>query len=206
VDAIVAEVQATGIKRDSRGRALNPFPQIPDLDSDATTFLIHAKRAIYDVCRLPPMFLPVPAKDNNFDDLAKTLDRAVGADAHITGFVRANAPTARYLIELRNCQEHPGAKRTVVDNFSLMPNGTISLPMWYLAGETPRPVAAEMREAAAFLVEMAEAVLILLVMHTIDKRFPFVIQAYEDTEVNPKMPIKYRLGADLSRLKTGGGP
>jgi hypothetical protein len=63
-----------------------------------------------------------------------------------------------------------------------------------------------MRAAAAFLVEMAEAILMLLVMHTIDKRFPFIIQAYEEAEINPKMPIKYRLGADLSKLKTGGGP
>ena len=42
---------------------------------------------------------------------------------------------------------------------------------------------------------MAEAVLIFLLMHTIDKRFPFVIQALEATEINPKIPIKYRLGA-----------
>lgn len=80
------------------------------------------------------MFLPVPAKDNNFDSLAKTLKEAVGAAAPVAGFVRANAPVARCLIEMRNYQEHPDAKRTVVDNFALLPNGTISLPMWHLAG------------------------------------------------------------------------
>ena len=58
-----------------------------------------------------------------------------------------------------------------------------------------------MREATAFLVEMAEAILILLVMHTVDKRFPFIIQEYEAAEINPKIPIKYRLSADLSKLK-----
>lgn len=201
VDAIVAEVQASGVKRDSRGRALNPFPQVPALDSDATAFLIHAKRAIHDICRLPSIFLPMPPKDNNFDSLAKTLEQAVGVTTPVTGFVQANAPVARYLIELRNHQEHPGAKRTIVDNFALMPDDTISLPMWYVSGETPRPVAAEMREATAFLVEMAEAILILLVMHTVDKRFPFIIQEYEAAEINPKIPIKYRLSADLSKLK-----
>jgi hypothetical protein len=60
------------------------------------------------------------------DSLAKTLELAVGAGAPITRFVQANAPVSRYLIELRNWQEHPGAKRTVVDNFALMPNDTIS--------------------------------------------------------------------------------
>ena len=201
VDAIVTEVQASGVKRDSHGRALNPVPQVLDLDSDATAFLIHTKRAIHDICRLPSMFLPILPKDSNFDHLAKTLEQAVGAAAPVTGFVQANAPVARYLIELRNHQEHPGVKRTIVDNFALMPNDTISLPMWYVSGETPRPVAAEMRETTAFLVEMAEAILILLVMHTVDKRFPYVIQEYEAAKINPKMPIKYRLSADLSKLK-----
>jgi len=41
VDAIVAEVEAAGgLKREKRGRALHPFPQVADLDSDATSFLI----------------------------------------------------------------------------------------------------------------------------------------------------------------------
>ena len=206
VDAIVAEIQATGVKRDSRGRALNPLPQVPDLDADVTLFLIHAKRAIYFICQLPSMFLPVPPKDNNFDDLGKTLERSVGTDAHVTGFVLANAPGVRYLIELRNYQEHPGGKRTIVDNFAVLPAGTIALPMWYLSGETPRPIGEEMRAAMQFLVEMAEAMLIHLVMHAVDKRFPFIIQEYDASQIDAKKPIKYRLSIDMSKLRTGAGP
>lgn len=206
VDAIVGEIQASGVKRDSRGRALNPFPQVPDLDSDVSTFLIHAKRAIYDICRLPSMFLPVPAKDNNFDDLGKTLERAIGAGAPITGFVQRSASVVRYLIELRNWQEHPGAKRTVVENFAVTPDDKISPPTWYVSGETPSPVGTDMRAATQFLVEIAEGILIHLVMHTIDKRFPFIIEEDEPARVDPKKPIKYRLSVDVSKLKTGAGP
>jgi hypothetical protein len=68
---IVEEIRTSGIKRDSRGAALNPFPQVPELELDATAFLIHAKRAIHSICRLPPLFLPVPDKDSNFDALGK---------------------------------------------------------------------------------------------------------------------------------------
>ena len=202
VDKIIAEIQASGVKRDSRGRALNPFPQVPDLESDATAFLIHAKRAIQAICRLPSMFLPVPAKDNNFDALGKTLAAAIGTQAPVTGFVQANAPGVRYLIELRNYQEHPDAKRTVIDNFDVMPNDSISVPMWYVSGDTPRPIRDEMLTAAEFLVQMAEAMLIHLVMHAVEKRIPFVIEEIDAAQLNPKMPIKYRLSVDVSKLKT----
>lgn len=202
VDTIIEDIKASGVKRDSRGRALNPFPQVSDLESEATAFLIHTKRSIQAICRLPSMFLHVPQKDNNFDTLGKTLAAAIGADARVTGFVLAYAPGVRYLIELRNYQEHPDAKRTVVDNFAVMPDGTISVPMWYVSGETPRPIRDEMPAAAEFLVQMAEAMLIHLVMHTVDGRFPFIIQEFDAAQVNPKMPIKYRLSIDLSKLKT----
>lgn len=202
VDTIVGDIQASGVKRGSRGRALNPFPQVSDLESDATAFLIHTKRSIQAICRLPSMFLQVPPKDNNFDALAKTLAATIGAQARITRFVLANASGVRYLIDLRNYQEHPDAKRTVIDNFAVMPDGTISVPMWYVSGETPRPIREEMPVAAEFLVQMAEAMLIHLVMHTVDRRFPFIIQKLDAAQVNPKLPINYRLSIDLSNLKT----
>lgn len=202
IDRIVEQIQTSGVTRDSRGRALNPFPQVLELESDATAFLIHAKRAIQTICRLPSMFLQVPARDNNFDALSKTLATAVGTQAPVTGFVQANAGGVRYLIELRNYQEHPDAKRTVIDNFAVMPDGSISVPMWYISGETPRPIRDEMLAAAEFLVQMAEVMLIHLVMHRVDKRIPFVIEEIEPTQLNPKMPIKYRLSVDVSKLKT----
>jgi hypothetical protein len=201
VDTIIGEIKLKGLKRDSRGRALNPFPQVSELETDATAFLIHAKRSIQTMCRLPSMFLSVQAKDNNFDALGKTLAAAIGAQAPLTEFVKANATGVRHLIELRNYQEHPGAKRTVIENFVVMPNGTISVPMWYVSGETPRPIGEEMPAAVAFLVQMAEAMLIHLVMHSVDKRFPFIIQELDADHINPKMPIKYRLSIDVSKLR-----
>ena len=86
-------------------------------------------------------------------------------------------------------------------NFGVLPDDTISLPMWYLSGKTPRPIGTEMRAGVQFLVQMAEAMLIHLVMHTVDKRFPFIIQEYEASDIDPKKPIKYRLSVDLSRLR-----
>lgn len=80
-------------------------------------------------------------------------------------FVKDNAPGIRYLSELRNCQEHPKkGRRTVIDNFKVLPKGSVAVAMWYVSGDTPRPVAVEMRGAIEFLTMMAEAMLIHLVM------------------------------------------
>jgi hypothetical protein len=202
VDKIIEQIQTSGVERDSRSRALNPFPQVLELDSDATAFLINAKRAIQAICRLPSMFLPVPARDNNFDALSKTLATTVGTQAPVAEFVQANAGGVRYIIELRNYQEHPHEKRTIIDNFAVMPDGSILEPKWYISGDPPGPIRDEMAAAAEFLVQMAESMLIHLVMHTVDKRIPFVIEEVDATQLNPKMPIKYRLSVDVSKLKT----
>jgi hypothetical protein len=201
VDTIVGNIQTSGIKHEKLGRAINPLPQVSDLESDATAFLIHVKRSIQAICRLPSMFLLVPPKDNNFYDLGKRLTAAIGDQAPVTRFVLDNASGVRYLIDLRNYQEHPDAKHTVIDNFAVMPDGTISVPMWYVSGETPRPIREEMPAATEFLVQMAEAMLIHLVMHSVDRRFSFIIQEIDSAQINPKMPIKYRLSIDLSKLR-----
>jgi hypothetical protein len=151
---------------------------------------------------LPSLFLQIPPKDSNFDALAKRLTKWIGADTPLTKFVVAKASSGRHLIDLRNHQEHPGAKRTVIRNFSVLPDGAISVPTWNVSGETPQPVREEMQAAAEFLVQMAETLLIYLVMHTVDRRVPFVIQKLDAAQVNPKMPIKYRLSIDISRLNS----
>ena len=207
VEQIMKDIRGGTIKPDKRSRALSALPQVPNLDADAASFLIHAKRAVGIICRFPSAFLDVPAKDNNFDDLAKTLEKTVSPTAPVTALVRDNAAVVRHLITLRNCQEHPGQKRTIVANFALLPDDSIAPPAWHVSGETqPSPVDQDMRAAVQFLVEIAEAMLICLVMHTIDKRFPFLIQEYDPGQVNPKKPIRYRLSVDLSKLITKPEP
>jgi hypothetical protein len=206
VDRIIEEIKTSGVKRDSGGRALNPFPQVLDLDSDSTAFLINAKRAIQVICRLPSIILSLPNRDNNFDHLVKTLATAVGPEAQITQFVQDNAESVRYLIELRNWQEHPKEKRTVVNNFTVVPDDSISVPMWHVSGNAPRPIREDMLAATEFLVRIAEAMLIHLVMNAVDKRFPFIIVEIDPAQSNPALPMKYRLSIDVSKLEAPTKP
>lgn len=201
VDRIIEDIRSHGVARDSRGRALNPFPQVPDLETEATTFLIHAKRAVQTICRLPSLFLRVEPKDTNFDALLKSLSEVGDVPAPVTDFIRDKADGVRYLIELRNFQEHPDAKRTIVDNFKVMPDGSISVPMWHVSTDTPQPIRDDMSAALEFLIQVSEAMLIHLVMGAITKSFPFIIEQIEDAQVDPKIPIKYRLSVDISRMR-----
>ena len=196
VDKIIDDVETNGIKRDSGGRALNPFPQVLDLDDNATAFLVNAKRAIRAICRLPSIVLSVPDKDNNFDALANTLAEAVGPEAPVTRFVRDNAERVRHFIELRNWQEHPGKKRTIIENFGVAPNGSIKVPMWHVSGESRQRIREDMLASQDFLVQVGEAMLIHLVLHAADKRIPFTI--VEVKSPSPALPIRYRLSVDVT--------
>jgi hypothetical protein len=202
VARVVDDGEKNGLPGDERG-SLNPFPQVPDLDVDATTFLIQAKRAIRRISQLPSIFFPIPG-DSDFDHLLKRLTK-VAAARSMMKFVKDNAPGIRYLSELRNCQEHPKkGRRTVIDNFKVLPKGSVAVPMWYVSGDTPRPVAVEMRGAIEFLTMMAEAMLIHLVMACVVKTFPFIVQPIEP--VDPTNPMKYRISVDMRRLKVDSPP
>jgi len=80
IDAIVAQITEHGIDRDNRGRGMNPFPQVLDLDLDCGAFLIQLNRSIKLICELPMVFLAFERTDSNFDYLAKRLSELLGPD------------------------------------------------------------------------------------------------------------------------------
>lgn len=204
IDRIIADIAKLGISRDNHGRALNPFPQVPHLDTDCGTFLVQANRAIKLICELPQFFIELERTDSNFDHLAKRIASAVGDDGPLAQFVSANAPVVRYLIDLRNFHEHPKDVRTIIENFHVAPSGQIEIPTWRLSNsDTPeaRPIKEEMHAAIAFLVQVAEAMLIHLVMHKVSRQFPFLVEEILDEDVDVKVPIKYRLSIDVTKLR-----
>jgi hypothetical protein len=198
---VIKKVSTDGISTDNNGRSLNPFPHVPELETECATYLVHANRAIKSICELPGLFLDLDKVDSNFDSLAMRLRRVLGEDAHLSKFVRDNAGGVRYLIDLRNFHEHPKEQRTIIENFRLMPDMKIQMPMWYVTGNDPRPISVEMEAAINFLVELAEAMLIHLVLTSVVKTFPFIIERVEESKIDPKNPIIYRLSIDITKMK-----
>lgn len=201
IERIGAEINSKGVSMDKAGRMLNPFPQVPNLEAECATFLVQANRTIKLICELPSLFLSLERVDSNFDHLGKRVENLIGSNAPLTEFITSNAAGLRYLINLRNFHEHPKELRTVIENFTLMSDARIQVPMWHVSNEPPRPIREEMLSSTTFLMQLAEVMLIHLVMHRVSKQFPYIVVEVPDEEVDPKIPIKYRLSIDPTKLK-----
>jgi hypothetical protein len=207
IDQITTQIAEHGVARDGRGRGLNPFPQVPDLEADCGTFLIQANRAIKQICELPHFFITLDRIDSNFDHLHKRLAAVIGEDAPPTILVRDNADTVRHLIDLRNFHEHPRQIRTIIENFRVCADGSINPPTWHLtSSDAPSrsPIKEELADITVYLRALAEAMTIHLVMQTVSSKFPYVIEETPDEKVDPALPIKYRLSLDITKLRVNG--
>ena len=204
IDQIIQRITETGITLDNSNRGLNPFPQVQDLDTDCGSFLVHANRAIKMICELPQAFFSFDRADSNFDHLSKRFAATFGEKSALTKFVQDNTEGVRYLIDLRNFHEHPKQIRTIIENFRVLPDGRIQVPMWHIDGHMPaipRPIKEEMYAGITFLRDMAEAMLIHLVMQQASTKFPYYIEEIPEKDINPLIPIKYILSIDFNRLK-----
>jgi hypothetical protein len=201
VDQIVAQIQSAGLSRDHSGRGLNPFPQVERLDDHCDTYLTHANKAIRTICELPSMFIRLDRTDSNFEHLAKRLAAIPNTDSKFVQFLEGNADRVRYVIDLRNFREHPKDRKTVIRNFGIAPDGRIELPFWRVDNQEPADIKEDMRTICAMLTDLAESMLLFLVMHSVTRVFPFVITETPDAQLDPALPIKYRLGVDMSKLR-----
>jgi hypothetical protein len=204
IDAIVAQITEHGIACDNRGRGMNPFPQVSDLDFNCGAFMVQANRSIKLICELPTMFLELGRTDSNFDHLSKRLSELLGETSPIATFVRENADAVRYLIDLRNFHEHPKRVRTVIENFRVMPDGQIRAPVWYLEPSPqvdPHPIREEASAAVDFLRDLAEILFIHLLMHRVSKKFPFFIEQVPEDKISEEVPVRYNLTIDPTRFR-----
>jgi len=199
IDNIIDKVGKEGISTDNNGRGLNPFPHISNLDIRCGSFLVFANRAIKSICGLPGFFIDVERPDSNFDHLAKRLSKTLGEESNLVMFIRDNADRVRYLAELRNFHEHPKEKRTIIENFKLLPDMNIQVPMWGLDANELSPIKEEMLATINFLTEMAEEMIIHLVMSS-PSDYPLALESIEESKIDPSNPIRYRLTVDISKM------
>jgi hypothetical protein len=193
---IIEDIKTRGITKDNHGRALNPFPHIPNLDIDAENFLIQANKIVRMLCLLPKSLIELKKTDTNFDHLAKTLQNALPIDSNVTAYVIANADGIRRVVHLRNYSEHPGEIATAIKNFEVMPNGSIRVPAWGFATEELRSISNDMAAIVEFLLRITEGMFLHLVRENLKPDFnPIFIK---EESINPDCPILYTLTFDLN--------
>ena len=206
VGGIVEIIQSAGLSIDSSGHGLNPFPQVDDLDIDCVAFLVQANRAVKLISQIPSFFLALSKLHSNFDHLGKALRAEIG-ESPVCFFVEQQSEFMARIAALRNFQEHPAAaKKTVVRNFRLVPDGSVSVPTWLIVGIDDEPGGAihlDMEVISRSLVEIAEILVVHLVMQTLTSSFPYVLEQIPDDQANADLPIRFRLGLNLAKIKSG---
>jgi hypothetical protein len=203
IKAITEKVTLTGVPFE-RGRVLKPFPHVENLEADCSTFLVEVNRAIKAISGLPSLFIPLERADNNFDHLGERLTKKIGEDEAVTKFVKSCAVGISRLVDMRNYLEHPSEKRTVINNFRLLPDGKLSPPAWHLSGEAPVQITDDMPSIIDFLIRVSEELLVHLIMYRGRERLTFAVQEIPDDQMDRDFPVKYKLLAYLRHFQNPG--
>lgn len=202
-ESIVSDLSQNGVNLE-RGRHVKDLPQVPNLEDDASSFLINIKRAVVSNCYLAGYVLSLPKKDSNLEYLKKSVNK-LGEEryTHLIEAMDAFIPGTKHLIELRNFQEHPGDKVTYIENFTVTPENEIGYPVWYVEGNEPESIIASMKSAIEFVVKFSETMLVHFLLAATKSKVPYYVEEIPDKDIDPKKPIKYRLSIDISEISFG---
>lgn len=199
---VISEIEVTGIPSE-RGRVLNPFPHIDGLNEKVASFLVHAKRALTGIGRLPSYYFNIKSRGANFQKLGQQLAQECGEDSELRKFVKNVEEPVKRIVDLRNYQEHPGGGETTeINNFKLTPNNEIQAPSWGLTGEDPQLICEEMEAITYFVMEVAETMHILLLVQNLSNSFPYTLERIAEEDIDPDKPVQIRLSIDPTKLRS----
>ncbi len=192
VDRILQMFQKGQIKKE--GNHFTNFPQVDHLEEYCGIFLNNAKLSIQTLAELINAFYKTNFDGPKFDKVFKWSRTALKHNNDFVQFLKDIQPGLKYIVDLRNAQEHPKKDRKlVIENFTLKPGNEISLPLWYLTGEKPLAVHSDVTEIVDFLVVVIENTFLYCLMDNIDSSFPFIVRSIDDSALDPICPIKYRV-------------
>lgn len=192
----------SGYATTAHARSFKSFPVLPDIEAKCTAFLIAARRCITEICQIPNHFWETKKSHSSLDHLlSKELMTLLGEEHHLVQYLQGYVDGVKRIIGLRNGQEHAATtkdNRLYIHNFKLMPTNQVLSPTWQLGGEEPVDIAPEMQQIPAFLLRVAEAMIVGCVDATLPEWPPIGIVKVDP--IDPICPIQYRIEIDANRL------
>ena len=168
------------------------FPQIDRLEEYCAAFLNNAKLTIQTVAELINNFYRTTFDGPRFDKVVEWSKKALKHNRTFIQYLEKNQPGLKFIVDLRNAQEHPkDHRKLIIENFSLKPGNKISVPLWYITGEQPQPIHSTMAAMVDFLVAVTEGVFLYCVIDNITPPFPYIVRVIDDSALDPNCPIKY---------------
>lgn len=201
--SLSAEIQAmesTGGALAAGGRTLARFPMVKNLNADVTSFLVTAKRTIREICHLLDLVWKFSRSHSALTHVVKELTAKFGEDHRLVQVMSERAKGATRIVTLRDGQEHKattGAKLHI-DNFRMLPSNEILIPVWFLDGDDPTPIADEMQAISEFLIDLTETAFIGSIYHHLAPWPPQIFEWIDPPD--PKAPMRYRLTIDAGQL------
>ncbi|MBU1259652.1 MAG: hypothetical protein KJ757_02815 [Planctomycetes bacterium] len=178
------------------------FPQIDHLEEYCAAFLSNAKLTIQTLAELINKFYKTYFDGPRFDKIVKWSKKALKHNEHFMQCLEKNQPGLKFIVELRNAQEHPKDNRKlIIENFILKPGNRISIPHWYINGEESSPIHSTMVAMIDFLTAVTENIFLHCVMDNINSSFPFIVRVKDDSSLDPNCPIKYSIEPNIMMNK-----
>lgn len=174
------------------------LPSVPDLETDAQSFLQAAKLAIGETARLTESFYKVK-RDHKFHAFARWALSQFGPDDDFTRMVSEAEPWVQEIVNLRNAVDHPKDEprgRLHVYNFrmAVQPSGVLLEPAWALTGEPETPIVADMAAITEGIIQLGEAVLVAM-FHKFKPAVPdLVVYEIPEADRDPRFPKRLRVG------------
>jgi hypothetical protein len=194
IGATISAMRDSGAATGKGGHVLNPFPHIQGLEDRSAQFLVAAKRFIQLLAEVFNDVFQTDFHGPHFHKIRDWVAREHGANSPIYELVAQIEPRLKAIVNLRNFQEHPdGGTRTVIDNFRRLPHSKVRPPVWYVTGQPPTPIAEDMVDTVAFLLQAAEHLFILCILHVGDIGFPYRIVDIPEKDRCKECPLRYRL-------------
>lgn len=192
VDEVEKQVTLGEIK--ASGNVFENFPTTEGIEDKLTSFLTKAKHSIQRIIDIFNFFDDSKITNPRIDLLIDWCEKE-STPPEIIEYLKYFEPLAKYLIDLRNSQEHPSkSKRFEFTDFTILPGNEISAPLWGI-NEPKSSIHKEMNALIREFVAFSEWLIIHLVLSKQEESPIFGYQVIEIPEEHrdPKCPIKYTI-------------
>lgn len=199
------------IEKNKEKEAIPSLPQVPDLEGKVLSFLSNGKRFVERTFSILKFFYPLNCDGAQFDKYRKRLREARPDLSEFHDFLDSHSHWIRELSHLRNSLDVNHRKSgysTTVQNFRFMPGNKFTLPTWAvdldcndLKKNETEPIIESFHDFIEAMMVFFEGVLIYTLSDNWSKSFPFIVVGIPDDKIDPKLPKKYRISLDHSKLK-----
>jgi hypothetical protein len=190
------EVKAKGFEFQSSSRAVT-MPSVPDLQSQADSFLQSAKLATRETALLVKPFYG-EKHDHRYHKLSDWAEKQFGPDDKFTQVIKHWEPWVKTIVDMRNAVDHPNDRpggKLLTENFRLGGTPTAPLlidPTWGLSGQLQQPIVTDMNEVIEGVIQLGEEVLVCL-FYKLKGNLSAVIRQIPAERRDPICPVRLRV-------------